>query len=257
MVRFIKTSLLAAALLLSASAQAAFEGCPQFFARGVAPKVSQYAPGNQRELCFSGFAILHSGQSKTPVYVAEKLNRAHMLDARDEERTDNFYEEARLPSDHRARLPDYREGYVYTDATGKKVKVSYDRGHMAPAADSASQETMAQSFSLANMVPQAPQNNRKLWKGIEQATRKYVLRASGDVFVITGPIYSGQVNAVGRGQVWIPSHLYKLVYDQSAGKAWAYWVENTDAHQVPRPISYAELVKRTGTEFLPGVRLQD
>lgn len=257
MVRFVKTFLLAAVLVASASAHAAFEGCPQFFAQGVAPKVSQYAPGKQRELCFSGFAVLHSGQSKTPVYVAEKLNRAHMLDARNEERTDNFYEEARLPADHRARLSDYRQGRVYTDASGKEVKEYFDRGHMAPAADSASPETMAQSFSLANMVPQAPQNNRKLWKGIEQATRKYVLRAAGDVYVITGPIYSGQVNAVGKGQVWIPSHLYKLVYDQSAGKAWAYWVENTDAPQVSRPISYAQLVKLTGTEFLPGVRLQD
>ena len=45
---------------------------------------------------------------------------------------------------------------------------------------------MAQSFSLANIVPQAPMNNRKAWAGIERATRKYVMRAAGDVFVITG-----------------------------------------------------------------------
>ena len=47
---------------------------------------------------------------------------------------------------------------------------------------------MAQSFSLANIVPQAPMNNRKAWAGIERATRKYVMRAAGDVFVITGSV---------------------------------------------------------------------
>ena len=56
---------------------------------------------------------------------------------------------------------------------------------MVPAADVTTVEGMAQSFSLANMVPQAPVNNRKAWASIEKATRKYVMRASGDVYVVT------------------------------------------------------------------------
>lgn len=235
----------AAALVGSSSFAAGFEQCPQFFPDGIKPKAAQVV-SEQRELCFDAFAILHSGQSKTPVFVAERLNRATLLDAKDEKRTDRFYEEARLPSAHRAKLTDYKD----SDAQGNR----YDRGHMAPAADMPTAAAMAQSFSLANMVPQAPQNNRKPWADIEKATRKYVMRAAGDVFVFTGPVYSGKVQALGDNQVWIPKYLFKLVYDASTNKAWAHWLENSDEARVSRPISYEELVKRTGTEFLPGRR---
>jgi endonuclease G len=58
-----------------------------------------------------------------------------------------------------------------------------NHSHMAPAGDMATEESMAQSFSLANMVLQYSVNNRKSWAGIEKATRKYVMRAAGDVFL--------------------------------------------------------------------------
>lgn len=116
---------------------------------------------------------------------------------------------------------------------------------------------MAQSFSLANMVPQAPENNRGVWaRRVEAATRHYVERAQGDVYVFTGPAFKGQVKTIGRGRVWVPTHLFKLVYDPSAQRAWAYWVENTDNATVTKPISYRELVNHIGFELLPGVPLK-
>lgn len=48
---------------------------------------------------------------------------------------------------------------------------------------------MTQRFSSTNMVPQAPEHNRGAWaKSVEMATRKYAGRATGDVYVITGPV---------------------------------------------------------------------
>ena len=46
-------------------------------------------------------------------------------------------------------------------------------------------------------------------------------------------------------------------YDQGRNRAWAYWSENSNATLASKQISYGELVKRTGVEFLPGVRLSE
>jgi endonuclease G len=54
--------------------------------------------------------------------------------------------------------------------------------------------------------------------------------------------------------VRVPTHLFKLVYDAGSGRAWAHWIANTNEARVGRPISYGELVKRTGITFLPGVQ---
>ncbi len=51
----------------------------------------------------------------------------------------------------------------------------------------------------------------------------------------------------------VPTYLFKLVYDQQTNRAWAHWQENREGERVGRPISYQELVKRTGVEFLPGL----
>ena len=69
--------------------------------------------------------------------------------------------------------------------------------------------------TLANVVPQYSQNNRKAWASIEKATRKYAMRAAGDIYVITGPVFDGNIRTIGNGRVWVPTYLYKLVYDPS------------------------------------------
>jgi endonuclease G, mitochondrial len=239
----LRISTLATLLLAITPAQAQFSRCPEFFPN-VTPILPAQMPAQRRELCFDAFAVLHSGQSKTPLYTAERLTREQLQDAADEPRSNRFYAEARLPSADRADLSDYQGS-------------GYDRGHMAPAADMPTAQAMAQSFSLSNMVPQAPTNNRGAWSNIEKSTRKYVQRASGPVYVFTGPVFQGKTYTVGPGQVWRPSHLYKLVYDPQKGRAWAHWIENTDEARPSRTIRYEELVRRTGIEFLPGISVQD
>lgn len=218
-----------------------FSACPQFFANGHPPLVI-HRP-TDRALCYEAFAILHSGESKTPVFVAERLNKASVADA-NEKRTNRFFPEARLRSAERATLDDYKGS-------------GFDRGHMAPAGDMPTAQAMAQSFSLANMVPQAPEHNRGAWaKSVEAATRKYAARATGDVYVITGPAFVpgiAQSPSIGPGQVRVPKYLFKLVYDQEKNRAWAHWHLNDNATKASRPISYSELVRRTGIEFLPGL----
>lgn len=219
---------------------AGFDKCRQFFP-GELPRVPEARLTLSRDLCYDAFAVLHSGQSKTPVFVAQRLTRETLEDAADEVRGNRFFADARLPSRERANLEDYKGSGL-------------DRGHMAPAADMPTAQANDQSFSLANMVPQARINNQRTWAGIEKATRHYVRRAKGPVYVFTGPVYAGgPPRTIGPGQVWVPTHLYKLVYDAGSGKSWAHWVENTDEARAGKPITYRELVERTGIEFLPGV----
>ncbi|MEY3224895.1 MAG: hypothetical protein RL565_1085, partial [Pseudomonadota bacterium] len=67
------------------------------------------------------------------------------------------------------------------------------------------------------------------------------------VYVFTGSV--GNAGSIGKSKVTIPSHLYKLVYDPNKKLAWAYWVENADDAQMSAPISYAELIQKTGIDF--------
>lgn len=247
------TSASVAAPALGASAREAassdgtgdFATCRQFFAGGRPPTIAPRPM--HRALCYDAFAILHSGESKTAVYVAQKLNRASVADA-DEQRTNKFYADARLRSTERATLEDYKGS-------------GFDRGHLAPAGQMPTSAAMAQSFSLANMVPQAPQHNQGTWRvSVEDATKKYAGRASGDVYVITGPVFEpsvAQSRTIGPGQVHVPTYLFKLVYDERQGRAWAHWHTNSDATRASKPISYIELVRRTGIDFLPGAHLTD
>lgn len=238
-----RTVIAALAFAFTANSNAAsdFAECLQFFVNNKPPVVAPHP--KLRALCYDAFAILHSGESKTAVFVAQKLNRALVADA-DEKRKGKFFADARLRSAERADLEDYKQSGL-------------DRGHMAPAGDMPTARAMAQSFSLANIVPQAHKHNGGVWaKTVEEATRKYAARASGNVYVITGPAYAPSIQespAIGPGQVRVPKYLFKLIYDQDKNRAWAHWHLNEDATRGSRPISYGELVKLTGIEFLPGV----
>ena len=130
----------------SATTATRFAECRDFFAGGVPPAVPK-AP-LLRGLCYSEFAVLHSGQTKTPVFVAQRLSRQSIQDAQGEKRTNRFFADARVPRAERAELSDYKGS-------------GYTRGHMAPAGDMPSATAMAQSFSLANMVPQNQKQNCK------------------------------------------------------------------------------------------------
>ena len=225
-----------------AYAQTLFNSCPQFFPAQRTPIVPA-APA-LRELCFDSFAILHNGRSRTPVFVAQRLNRQMVQQARQVERIDRFYAEARLPTKERAELADYRGS-------------GYSRGHMAPAGDMHTPQAMAQSFSLANMVPQNQVQNAGAWNRIEQDTRKYIMRARGEVYVFTGPVYGGRPASIGQGRVAVPDHLYKLVHDASTGRTWVHWQANHADAKAGPPISYEAFVKRTGLYLLGAAATTD
>lgn len=222
-------------------AQAIFEGCQALFPNRTPPVVANADDLLARDLCFDAFAVLHAGARKTPVYAIERLTPEQLEAARRVPRSNRFFAETRLRRTERATPKDYRGS-------------GFDRGHMAAAGDMPNAQAMAQSFSLANMVPQAPRNNRGIWaKWVEADTRQYVRRNGRTVYVFTGPSFPETPETIGAGRVWVPSALFKLVYDPETNIAWAWWVDNRDDAGIEPPISYQELVRRIGIELLPGL----
>ena len=223
------------ASFLSFGAQADFSRCPQHFAQGEPPALSAT---RSHELCFDSFAVLYSGETKTPVYVAQKLTPAVLSKARETEREGRFYPEARVPARDRAQLEDYRgTGWV---------------GHLAEAAAMPNPDAMAQSFSLANIVPQAPSQNRGAWaKNVEAATRRFVARGH-EAYVVTGPLYLADAppRMIGANKVRVPDRLFKLVYVPAQCRAWVHMMDNHDEARAGKPLSYTEFEQMTGVRWL-------
>jgi len=234
----------ALALYSAAQQEPGFDACVDQFPQEQ-PLALGLVPSSMKPLalCSDEFAVLYSQTSKTPLVVVERLNARRLADAQGEQRSDNFYADPRIDRAGRADLADYR---------GQHPAV--DRGHQAPAADAPTPQAMAQSFSLSNMVPQDPVNNRKMWNKIEQDVRKFARRARGDVFVFTGPLFDSGHDTIGRGKVWVPTHLFKLVYDVSSGRAWAYVLPNAET-TIVAPMDYQAFVARTKLPLLKNERV--
>jgi endonuclease G len=219
--------------------QASFDGCADLFP-AAKPINMATVPATMKPLalCSDNFAVLYSQTSKTPLVVVERLNAAQLQDAKGEERTNQFYPDPRIPKSGRAELSDYRSQHP-----------AVDRGHQSPAADAPNPNAMAQSFALSNMVPQDPTNNRKIWSKVESDVRRFAKRADGNVFVFTGPLFDSGHTTIGNNKVWVPTRLFKLVYDASSKRAWAYVLPNAET-RIERPMDYDAFVKSTGLNLL-------
>ncbi len=231
-------NLLPAAVLLLAAPVLAATDCPRHFVAGQPPVLlnPKLKPRTQA-LCYEAYAVLHSGVSRTPLYAAEHLTRRNLEAAKSLTRKDSFHAENELPRDERAELSDY-------------ARSGYDRGHLAPNADMPTRTAQAESFSLANMVPQVHENNAGVWAGIEAAARQ-LASDEGEIYVVSGPAFVGNdIQQIGR--VLVPTHMWKVVYSPKQQRAGAYLVSN-DKTKDYSVLSIAELQKLAGIDPLPGL----
>jgi len=231
--------LLACLSMAAASPVLAAAPCSQFVPDGQFPTLTnpRMTP-KTRVLCYSDFVVLHSGITHGPLWSAEHLTRAHVEAAKEMTRTNRFFEDDRLPPGEGATLADYRRS-------------GYDRGHMSPAGNRWNRDAMAQSFSLANIVPQNRQNNQRLWARLETAVRQIASR-DGDVYVVTGPLFVGaQLQTIGASRVFVPTQLFKVVYVPSRQTAFAIVADNVSTNRYDIR-SVHELETASGIRF-PGI----
>jgi endonuclease G, mitochondrial len=214
--------------------------CPEHFASGQSPDfINQKLTAKTREVCYSGYAVTHSGVTRTPLYSAEHLTRERLLQGKGLKRQNRFHPDEHIPQSERAELHHY-------------ARSGYDRGHVAPSADMFDVQSQYECFSLANMVPQVPENNRGPWEGIESTVRKMV-KSKGELYVVTGPIFQGaNLQRIG-GAVMVPTKLFKAVYDPRKQEAGAYLIDNA-ADAQPQKVSIGDLEKTTGISIFPSLK---
>lgn len=211
--------------------------CVEFYAGSTAPElVNPKLDASTRPLCFRAFAVLHSGITRTPLYVAEHLTRTSIEAARALDTRDNrFHPEDQLPQAERGELGDYRGS-------------GFDRGHMAPSGDMGDPQDDYESFSLANIVPQVGSLNRNGWADLEGYVRNLTAKL-GDTYVVTGPAFTGGALRRLNGHVLVPSHVWKAIYvpGQGAGA----WIASNVPNSKWEVVSIATIANLTGIDPFP------
>ncbi|MDN3447848.1 DNA/RNA non-specific endonuclease [Psychrobacter sp. APC 3281] len=211
--------------------------CSQSFYGGVYPEFTNTKlKKDTQALCMDGFAVMYSGVSRTPLWSAEYLDRTRLQQAKQIDREDSFHEESKLPKSARASLSDYSGS-------------GYDRGHLAPNANMANRSQQYDSFSLANIAPQSPRNNRYIWRNIESVTR-HLTQQYGEVYTITGVAFTDKKTKQIANRVLVPSHFFKAVYIPATNQAGAYYAPNDESERID-VISIDELTTEIGIDVLP------
>ena len=125
-----------------------------------------------------------------------------------------FYPEPSLRASNRA---------VYKDYTHS----GYDRGHLANDADfDYSPTALNQTYSLANIVPQAPVVNRRQWTKAEKYERMMAIKL-GSVNVLNIVSYSSSPKRIGDNGIAVPDAFWKMISNDQEGFSRCFFYTNT------------------------------
>lgn len=165
--------------------------CNDVFLNKHLPNVSY-----NKELCYTEYTVLYNYQYKIPMISAEHLTADKVDKSRNVKRHDAFHVDMNIPAASSQKVSSY-------------IGTGYDKGHMTPAGDMSTADSQRESFSMANMTPQASKLNRVAWRNIETEVRNDVLK-NGSAYILTGSIV--QTKKVMNDGIVIPDYIFKAVY---------------------------------------------
>jgi endonuclease G len=164
------------------------------------PSGASTSTSNNYLLVKPEYALSYNQEKGTPNWVEWELN-SH--DIGKVPRNNDFHPEPALPRLWRVEPDVYRGS-------------GFDRGHICPSGDrTTTPEENFQTFSMANMVPQSPDNNRGPWEKLEKYERK-LARSGKQLYIIAGRIGEGGIGAYGgatllESRVSVPQSLWKVL----------------------------------------------
>lgn len=162
---------------------------------------------------YANHTLSYDQARRTPRWVAEHISTEKLYGNADRKRC-KFKPDPNIPVLFTARNEDY-------------LGSGWSRGHMTPAGDNKySEQAMAETFYLSNIVPQNFENNSGFWNRLEMYCRDLTKRFQ-DVWIISGPLVLPAVGAdgkktisyevIGKDDVAVPTHLFKVVLAQRKG----------------------------------------
>jgi len=113
--------------------------------------------------------------------------------------------------------------------------------------DAASQ---LETFQFSNICPQIIPYNGGVWRELEEATR-YWVRRHGELAIVSGALYGGKNEEIGRNRVDVPSAFYKVLLDRAAGESIAFLIPHAvqEDHLRTFAMSVDELEERVDLDF--------
>ncbi len=173
--------------------------------------------------------ICYDYDDKLAHYVYYKLDAAY-IDAVNIKERPWFYPEPSIPEAYRA---------YYSDYSGS----GYDRGHIAPDADfDYNAYDLEQVYTMANVIPQDPYVNERLWSDLE-AYERNLTRIFGYLNVLTGIVVEDDPPRIGASGIAVPDGFWKILWNAAFEfKACFYYdnyvlrdttLDRYDLHKVP------------------------
>lgn len=108
-----------------------------------------------------------------------------------------FWPDPLLPAKWQIRPSDY---------TGS----GYDRGHVCPSGDrTRDAELNKLTFVMSNMLPQAADLNRDVWKDLETYERYLVKERGEELYIVAGG--AGSAGRIAQGKVNVPDVCWKII----------------------------------------------
>lgn len=175
------------------------------FAYGGLPSQGMKVFGRVNILENRGYVVGYSESMRNPLWVTYRIFDVPKLS-----RLEVGPRESRFDVDPRTKAQVSHNDYT---------RSGYDRGHMAPnygIATRYGREAQLETFLMSNVIPQNPSVNRHTWKDLEMRVAKRYGRYCGEVWVLTGPIFQGEIKKLDSG-IPVPSAYYKIIVDEHKG----------------------------------------
>jgi len=158
------------------------------------------------------YIICYDYKNKGAKYVGYRLDGDKVNKLNIKKRV-KFYTEKNIPKRYRSRSKDYTHS-------------GYDRGHLAnDASFDWSKSSQRKTYSMANIIPQAPNINRRTWIKAEKLERAVAVKL-GSVDVLNGVVYSNNPKTIGKNKISVPIGFWKMIYNDKKGYKKCFYYQN-------------------------------